>query len=54
MEERGHLLVAHVLDAIDPQERGLAPEGLDLLHKPREKLGRLGGLGQQGHSNVCY
>src|SRR5712692_790497 len=46
VEERRELRVAHGVDAVHPEERRLAAEGLDLLDEPLERLGRLGRLGQ--------
>src|SRR5262249_17833894 len=39
VEQRGELFVLHGLDPVDPQERHLAAERLDLLDQPLEELG---------------
>src|SRR4030095_15608639 len=46
VEEGGDVLIGHGLDTINPQQRRLAAEGLDLLDEPLEELRRFGRLGQ--------
>src|SRR2546427_460150 len=46
VKEGPHLLLAHVLDAVDMKQGRLAPERFNFLHEPLEQLGRLGRLRQ--------
>src|SRR5262249_52916699 len=47
MEEPQHICWAHVLDLLDPDERGVSAIPHDLLRQPLEVLVSFGGVGQQ-------